>query len=128
MTGKKYSQMYIYQPNEHLHQMNTLNSDSEVMLWHKRLGYLNVKTMGEMARQNIVHGLNIKTPPPKLDCDVCYKSKIHVEPFPKKATQCTKGILELVHTDICGPMRIDSCGGSRYFVLFIDDYSRMMFV
>lgn len=33
-----------------------------------------------------------------------------------------------MHTDVCGPMRVTSCGGARYLVLFIDDFSRMMVV
>ena len=33
-------------------------------------------------------------------------------------------MLELVHTDVCGPMNIKAREGYRYFVTFIDDYSR----
>src|SRR5271155_5770101 len=40
----------------------------------------------------------------------------------------TKGIFELVHTDLCGPMRTQSYYGDKYFILFVDDYSRMVFV
>lgn len=36
--------------------------------------------------------------------------------------------MELVHTDLCGPMRAESLAGSRYFLLFVDDYSRMNWV
>ena len=32
--------------------------------------------------------------------------------------------LELVHSNVCGPLQVESIGGSRYFVTFIDDYSR----
>ena len=32
--------------------------------------------------------------------------------------------LQLVHTDICGPMSVASYGGSKYFLLFVDDYTR----
>ena len=32
--------------------------------------------------------------------------------------------LELVYFDVCGPMEVDSLGGNRYFVTFIDDASR----
>ena len=40
----------------------------------------------------------------------------------------TTKVLELVHTDLCGPMEVESMGGSNYFMLFIDDYSRMTWV
>ncbi|KAL0289281.1 UNVERIFIED_CONTAM: Retrovirus-related Pol polyprotein from transposon TNT 1-94 [Sesamum angustifolium] len=36
-----------------------------------------------------------------------------------------KAVLELIHTDVCGPMRTPSHEQNRYFILFIDDYSRM---
>ena len=32
--------------------------------------------------------------------------------------------LQLVHTDVCGPMQTKSLGKSRYFIAFTDDYSR----
>jgi len=37
-------------------------------------------------------------------------------------------ILELVHTDLCGPMEVTSSGGARYLLTFIDDFSRKVFV
>ena len=36
--------------------------------------------------------------------------------------------LELIHSDVCGPMQVDSVWGSRYFVTFVDDYSRCVAV
>jgi len=41
-----------------------------------------------------------------------------------RASKC----LELIHSDLCGPMQTKSLGGSRYFLLFTDDYSRMSWV
>lgn len=38
------------------------------------------------------------------------------------------GLLDLVHTDLCGPTRVRSMQGDKYFMLLIDDYSRMMWV
>src|SRR5579871_6169824 len=37
-------------------------------------------------------------------------------------------ILELIHTDICGPMNYLSLGGAKYFIIFIDDKTKMTFV
>ena len=51
-------------------------------------------------------------------------AKITAKPFPKKSERETSQPLELVHSDICGPMQVESVGGSKYFVTFIDDYSK----
>jgi len=40
----------------------------------------------------------------------------------------TKGILDYVHTDVCGPSKNASLGGKHYFVFFVDDYSRRNWV
>ena len=45
-------------------------------------------------------------------------------PFPEKEEISSKNVLDLVHTDVCGPFSTKSAGGSKYFVTFIDDYSR----
>ena len=44
-------------------------------------------------------------------------------PFVYKGNM-VKELLELVHSDICGPMSIKTQGGYEYYVTFIDDYSR----
>ena len=46
----------------------------------------------------------------------------------KTKTNSYNDILELVHTNICGPIGVQRCCGDKYFVLFVDDYSRMMIV
>lgn len=43
-------------------------------------------------------------------------------------THTSNDIMELVHTDLCGPIGVDSYYGDRYFILFMDDYSSMMIV
>ena len=37
-------------------------------------------------------------------------------------------LLELVHSDLCGPFKVKSKGGALYFVTFIDDHSRKIWV
>ena len=46
------------------------------------------------------------------------------QPFPSGKAWRAKALLELVHTDVCGPMRTPSNEQNRYFILFIDDYTR----
>jgi hypothetical protein len=61
-------------------------------------------------------------------CKGCALGKIHRESFLKKNTWRAKAPLELMHIDICGPMSTNSHGGNRYFITFIDDFSRMCWV
>jgi hypothetical protein len=49
--------------------------------------------------------------------------KFATAPFPRRPNRFSN-LLDIVHTDVCGPMRIESKGGARYFVTFTDDYSR----
>ena len=46
----------------------------------------------------------------------------------KSKTYTSKVILEIVHTNLCGPINVQSCKGDKYIMLLVDDYSRMMTV
>ena len=100
-----------------------------VELWHRRLGHLNVRSMKSL--QHIVKGLNLsscKHDWSSMVCKGCIEGKQARQPFPKDgATRATKP-LELVHSDVCGPMKTTSIGRSRYFLTFIDDFSRKIWV
>ena len=57
------------------------------------------------------------------NCEACVQGKMHHKSFPKKSQSRATKILELVHSDLCGPMQVNSIGGSRYVLTFTDDYS-----
>ncbi|KAL0370586.1 UNVERIFIED_CONTAM: Retrovirus-related Pol polyprotein from transposon TNT 1-94 [Sesamum angustifolium] len=61
-------------------------------------------------------------------CEACLQGKQHKKPFPSGTSWRAKAVLELIHTDVCGPMRTPSHEQNRYFIIFIDDYSRMTWV
>ena len=46
----------------------------------------------------------------------------------KRKDYHSEEVLELVHTNLCWPIEIESYSGGKYFILFVDDYSRMMIV
>ena len=60
-------------------------------------------------------------------CETCIFGKNHRIPFVKEPGNA-KFPLELVHTDVCGPMNISSIGGNKYFLTFIDDFSRKTWI
>lgn len=62
------------------------------------------------------------------NCEGCVVGKQHRQLFRKKSENNTSQSLELIHSHICGPMNVDSVGSSKFFVTFIDDYSRFITV
>ena len=72
----------------------------------------------------MVYGLPILT---KLKdvCAGCVHGKQHRETIAKGGTCRANCPLELIHTDLCGPMQCESVGGNKYFITFIDDFSGM---
>jgi hypothetical protein len=56
-------------------------------------------------------------------CRGCALGKNIKKPFPSSENR-SKEILDLIHSDVCGPMPLKSLGGSLYYVTFIDDFSR----
>ena len=57
-------------------------------------------------------------------CESCLKGKMIKRPFAAKGNRL-KEVLELVHSDLCGPMNIQVRGGFEYFITFIDNYSSL---
>ncbi|KAI5345500.1 hypothetical protein L3X38_013377 [Prunus dulcis] len=96
-------------------------------IWHKRFGHLNFRSLKLLQSQAMVLGL------PEIQngevlCHGCVLGKGHREPFPKESKWRAKEPLELIHSDLCGPMQTASLGGNKYFITFIDDFSRMCWV
>ncbi|GKB86161.1 zinc finger, CCHC-type containing protein [Tanacetum coccineum] len=61
-------------------------------------------------------------------CEGCVLSKQTRIPFPEQAVFRAKKPLELIHADLCGPITPTTVGGSKYFLLLVDDFSRWSWV
>ena len=66
--------------------------------------------------------------PPKHVCEGCILGKMQRASFPKDGSVRAEHRLQLIHSDVCGPMQTPSFGHYLYFVTFIDDYSRHAWV
>ncbi|GAU29060.1 hypothetical protein TSUD_278170 [Trifolium subterraneum] len=76
-----------------------------------------------MQKKNYVTGLPAMNAPDEI-CEECVHSKQPRGSFNKYAMSKTKSTLEIVYSDVCGPMQVDSIGGNKYFVSFVADFSR----
>ncbi|GAU26253.1 hypothetical protein TSUD_224440 [Trifolium subterraneum] len=93
--------------------------------WHYRFGHLNFRDLNMMSNKSVVSGLP-KIQIPNEVCEDCVQSKQHRDSFNKDVKSRTKSVLEVIYSDVCGPMQVDSNGGNRYFVSFVDDHSRKL--
>jgi hypothetical protein len=110
-----------------IHPVQALIHTSESLceLWHRRMGHLHHKSLPLLRL--MVTGL----PDFILDhqgvCRGCDIGKNVKAPFPSSETR-SKGILDLIHSDVGGPMSVDSMKGASYYVTFIDDFSRKTWI
>ena len=93
----------------------------EVDLWHQRLGHLNAQHLKDIAQKELATGIKLPKETTLSFCKGCVEGKMHRKSV---GGNCSTRKLQLVHSDVCGPMQTESLGGKRYFVTFIDDFSR----
>ena len=98
-------------------------SSVSLELIHRRFGHADMRNITDAVNKHAISGIEIKSPSTAPNCDVCLKGKMTRAAFPKKSDRSTE-ICDLIHTDVCGPMRVASLGGARYYVEFIDDCSK----
>nr|GEX88722.1 hypothetical protein [Tanacetum cinerariifolium] len=102
----------------------TKATSSQAWLWHRHLSHLNFDTINLLSNNDIVIGL------PKLKfvkdhlCSSCELGKAKRKSFQTKTTPSSKRRLQLLHMDLCGPMRVESINGRKYVLVIVDDYSR----
>ncbi|MCO5587489.1 hypothetical protein L7F22_041438 [Adiantum nelumboides] len=97
-------------------------------LWHARFGHVGYGSLMTLQRHNMVHDLSLLEMPPRHVCEGCVLGKMHRFAFSHDGSVRATRKLQLVHSDVCGPMRTPSVGNSLYFVTFIDDFSRFCWV
>jgi hypothetical protein len=93
-------------------------------LWHRRLGHLNQQSMRKLV--TMVDGMELQMES-MADCIACAQGK-HARSSFRSSSSHAEGLLDLVHSDVCGPVEMPSIGGSRYFVTFVDDASHKVFL
>ncbi|GJU56941.1 retrovirus-related pol polyprotein from transposon TNT 1-94 [Tanacetum coccineum] len=99
-------------------------SPTQAWLWHRRLSHLNFDYITLLSKKDIVTGLPKLTYVKDQLCSSCEMSKAKRSSFKSKAVPSSKGRLNLLHMDLCGPMRVASINGKKYILVIVDDYSR----
>nr|GEX51561.1 retrovirus-related Pol polyprotein from transposon TNT 1-94 [Tanacetum cinerariifolium] len=132
LKGNRSTNLYTI----NLHEMASVSpiclmaraSSTKSWFWHQRLSHLNFDTINDLAKNDLVSGL------PKFKyhkehlCPLREQGKSKRASHPPKPVPNSRQRLNLLHMDLCGPMRITSINGKRYVLVIVDDYSRYTWV
>ncbi|GJW67737.1 putative ribonuclease H-like domain-containing protein [Tanacetum coccineum] len=111
-------------PHKNLTCLIAKASEDESMLWHRRLGHLNFKTMNKLVRNNLVKGLPSKSFENNHTCVACLKGKQHKASCKSKLVNSVSKPLHTLHMDLFGPTSVSSLNHKWYCLVVTDDFSR----
>ncbi|KAJ9557404.1 hypothetical protein OSB04_012018 [Centaurea solstitialis] len=93
-----------------------------------RLSHLNFKGLNKLVIGNLAIGIpDLRFQQDHL-CSACQLGKMKRVSHKSKLEHGTKKPLQLIHMDLCGPMRVQSINGKKYVLVMVDDYSRYTWV
>ena len=125
-VGKKLGKLYVLDCfQKAVAQCSNVISDE--ILWHRRFCHLGINNVRKLISKELVDGIDFKITKDSYVCENCNDGKIHRTPFPIRESNEHK-VLDLIHSDVCGKLNPGSLGGGNYFVTFIDDASRYVWV
>ncbi|KAL4089751.1 hypothetical protein QTP88_024723 [Uroleucon formosanum] len=93
--------------------------EKRLQVWYERLGHQNIQYVRNCLAK---HNIDYSAEDNQFICSDCIIGKQHRQSFNKSETEYFN-VGDLIPADLCGPMQKDSIGGSKYFLLFKDDYS-----
>ncbi|XP_076328740.1 uncharacterized protein LOC143234931 [Tachypleus tridentatus] len=85
-------------------------------IWYQRPEHVSISQLQKLVRSGNVSGLKFQKSDEASFCERCTEGKMHRKPFKSVGEIRSKGRLQLVHSDVCGPMQSLSIGGYKYFV------------
>ena len=105
---------------------HTVSTLDESWLWNYKFSHLPFKSLNILHKQSMVKELPV-IHEQSSTCEDCMTGKHQMENF-LTSTSRAKEHIEIVHTNLCGPMETQSIGGSFYFLTFIDYFSKKIWI
>ena len=121
MNLQKSNNSHVYNITTKKFKSNDLNSTN---LWHCCLGHINEKRISKLHQVGLLNSFDFES---YDTCESCLLGKMTKNPFTGHSERANE-LLDLIHTDVCGPSSSDARGGYKYFITFADDFSRYGYV
>ena len=123
-----------------LYVLDIINKSDSAMVaslqtWHELLAHVHSQGIASMVRKNVVSGIKLSTSDShgehksksdgdSVNCIACVYGKATRSVIPRvRSSGKASQMLDLVHSDVCGPLEVQSVGGARFYNTFIDDHS-----
>ncbi|KAG7554353.1 GAG-pre-integrase domain [Arabidopsis suecica] len=126
LTGRRYDTLYLLQWRPVMAEsLAVMNRQDDTVLWHRRLGHMSQKNMNLLLKKGFLDKKKVST---LETCEDCIYGKAKRVGF-NIAQHDTRDKLEYIHSDLWGaPSVPPSLGKCQYFISFIDDYSRKVWI
>jgi len=106
----------------------TENKELKVNLWHRKLGHIGNDSLVNLLKMS--DGIDLSLAEVKEDkkmCKICMEAKHTRTKFDNNRTKASRP-LQIIHTDLCGPINPTTWDGNKYFITFLDDYTHYTMV
>ncbi|KAL0400421.1 UNVERIFIED_CONTAM: Transposon Ty2-B Gag-Pol polyprotein [Sesamum radiatum] len=127
LLGKLHNGLYILQQHDLIMTAQNkckMDNQDNAQIWHARLGHISQDRIKRLVDSK---SLKIDDLDHLPACKSCLKGKMTKKPFVGQSTLAS-GLLDLIHSDVCGPLNTQARGGFFYFITFTDDHSRYGYV
>lgn len=130
MSALRKGDAYYLEANKLTQAYNVSSTPTPLSLWHERLAHVAKDTIVQMTKTDVATGIDLSESPEDLTfCQGCAQGKQHAVPIHVGEPHThADHPLEIVHSDVVGPITPKSIDGFNYAVTFIDDLTRYAWV
>jgi hypothetical protein len=93
-------------------------------LWHARMGHPGGDTVKRLP--HFATGVKVTTSISLQKCEACILDKHPCKPYPSSQEPCTTHMLDIMHSDLCGPFPVVTPHGKLHFIIFLDDHTNLL--
>ncbi|KAK4389835.1 Retrovirus-related Pol polyprotein from transposon TNT 1-94 [Sesamum angolense] len=127
LLGKLHNGLYILQQHDLImiaQNKHKMDNQENTQIWYARLGHISQDRIRRLIDSK---SLEIDDLDHLQACNSCLKGKITKKPFVGQST-LVNDLLDLIHSEVCGPLNTQARGGFSYFITFINDHSQYGYV
>lgn len=122
-VGEKRNNVYHMAMRTITNGAMTAASKESLDLWHERLCHIGEQTIRTLVRKQLATGISIQEKDKLSFCEGCVFGRMTRKPYKlAKRKDCEPG--EIIHSDLCGPLPVESISKARYILVLKDEASR----